>query len=60
MCFILIFCLIYINVDAAAAVNEFANDDRYAKYIKMKSMLPEGAVRQKMSTDGFSTEVCTA
>eukprot|EP00981_Chlorochromonas_danica_P005143 scaffold1036_cov169-Ochromonas_danica.AAC.23 len=29
-------------------------DERYAKYAKMKTMLPEGAVRQKMMVDGFS------
>jgi hypothetical protein len=29
-------------------------DERYEKYVKMQKMLPEGAVRQKMATDGFS------
>lgn len=29
-------------------------DERYAKFVKMQKMLPEGAVRQKMMTDGFS------
>lgn len=29
-------------------------DERYVKYDKMRKMLPEGAVRQKMQTDGFS------
>ena len=31
----------------------FANDERYATYIKMRKMLPEGAVRQKMQNDGL-------
>lgn len=31
-------------------------DPRYEKYVKMKKMLPEGAVRQKMTVDGFSEE----
>lgn len=30
------------------------SDPRYAVYIKMKSMIPEGAVRQKMEADGFT------
>jgi hypothetical protein len=29
-------------------------DERYEKYVKMQKMLPEGAVRQKMATDGFT------
>ena len=33
-----------------------AEDERFAKYTKMKKMLPEGAVRQKMKVDGFSEE----
>jgi hypothetical protein len=33
-----------------------ANDERYAKYVKMKAMLPDGAVRQKMQLDGFTEE----
>jgi hypothetical protein len=31
-----------------------ATDERFGKYIKMKEMLPEGAVRQKMKMDGFT------
>jgi hypothetical protein len=31
-----------------------AVDDRFAKYDKMRKMLPEGAVRQKMQVDGIS------
>eukprot|EP01038_Epipyxis_sp_PR26KG_P007973 gene7973-10813_t len=31
-------------------------DERYVKYDKMRKMLPEGAVRQKMKTDGFSDD----
>ncbi|RYH10495.1 hypothetical protein EON65_39375, partial [archaeon] len=35
-----------------------ASTERYAKYDKMRKMLPEGAVRQKMMVDGFSeTEI---
>ena len=30
------------------------SSDRFAKYDKMRKMMPEGAVRQKMATDGFS------
>lgn len=33
-----------------------AKDPRYEKFEKMKKMLPEGAVRQKMSLDGFSEQ----
>ena len=29
-------------------------DEKFAKYTKMRKMLPEGAVRQKMSADGLS------
>jgi hypothetical protein len=29
-------------------------DERFAKYVKMQKMLPEGAVRQKMMVDGFT------
>lgn len=29
-------------------------DERFAKYEKMRKMLPEGAVRQKMTQEGFS------
>lgn len=28
--------------------------EEFRKYVKMKSMLPEGAVRQKMTNDGFA------
>ena len=31
-------------------------DDRFAKYEKMKKMIPEGAIRQKMSLEGFTQE----
>ena len=31
-----------------------SNDPRYAKFDKMRSMLPEGAVRQKMMLEGFT------
>lgn len=31
----------------------FAADPRFATYIRMKKMLPEGAVRQKMQSDGI-------
>ena len=31
-----------------------AGDPKYEKYMKMKKMLPEGAVRQKMTTDGIA------
>ena len=34
-------------------------DDPLRKYKKMKEMLPEGAVRQKMTVDGFSDEDIT-
>jgi hypothetical protein len=40
---------------SSAAVNP-----EYEKYIKMKSMLPEGAVRQKMNVDGFSEDEINA
>jgi hypothetical protein len=33
-----------------------AIDSKYEKYLKMKKMLPEGAVRQKMTVDGFSPQ----
>lgn len=29
-------------------------DEEFKKYVKMKGMLPEGAVRQKMTNDGFA------
>jgi hypothetical protein len=31
-----------------------SGDPRYAKYDKMRQMLPEGAVRQKMMLEGFT------
>jgi hypothetical protein len=39
---------------APAATTAAVVDERYAKYDKMRKMLPEGAVRQKMTTDGFT------
>lgn len=30
--------------------------EEFRKYIKMKSMLPEGAVRQKMTADGYASK----
>ena len=39
---------------AAPAASASVPDERYEKYVKMKKMLPEGAVRQKMMADGFS------
>lgn len=39
---------------AAASSGPSADDLRFAKYEKMKKMLPEGAVRQKMVADGFT------
>lgn len=36
--------------------NLFENDERYATYIKMKKLLPEGPVRQKMLSDGVLSE----
>ena len=39
---------------AAPAAPAPIADPRFEKYDKMKKMLPEGAVRQKMLTDGFS------
>lgn len=41
-------------VQEAVAVPEVS--ERYAKYDKMRKMLPEGAVRQKMQVDGFTAE----
>ena len=38
----------------AASAPAPAVDERYAKYDKMRKMLPEGAVRQKMQVDGFT------
>ncbi|KAJ1412827.1 P-loop containing nucleoside triphosphate hydrolase protein, partial [Ochromonadaceae sp. CCMP2298] len=38
---------------APAPESPVAEPDLYAKYRKMQSMLPEGAVRQKMMVDGF-------
>jgi chaperonin cofactor prefoldin len=39
---------------AVAAASVATVDPRFEKYEKMKKMLPEGAVRQKMNLDGFS------
>jgi hypothetical protein len=36
-------------------VDPFVADERYATYIKMKKMLPDGPVRQKMMNDGVLT-----
>lgn len=36
--------------------DERTADERYARYARMKSMLPEGAVRQRMAADGFSVD----
>ena len=38
----------------AAAAGGEPVDEEFRKYIKMKEMLPEGAVRQKMTADGFA------
>jgi hypothetical protein len=43
-------------VPIAASVSSIVMDTKYDKYIKMKKMLPEGAVRQKMMSDGLSEE----
>jgi hypothetical protein len=40
----------------SAPQNPFENDERYATYIKMKKLLPEGPVRQKMLSDGLLSE----
>lgn len=39
---------------AVEAKPNFSEDPKFEKYNKMKKMLPEGAVRQKMTTDGFT------
>jgi hypothetical protein len=39
-----------------SAPTESAIDPRFEKFLKMKKMLPEGAVRQKMSLEGFTEE----
>jgi hypothetical protein len=41
-------------VATAVAVPSAPSDDRYNTYEKMRKMLPEGALRQKMKVDGFS------
>jgi hypothetical protein len=41
---------------AQVSSTEEEADDPLRKYKKMKEMLPEGAVRQKMIVDGFSDE----
>jgi hypothetical protein len=43
-------------VPAAVATGGGSIDPKFEKYEKMKKMLPEGAVRQKMNLDGFSEE----
>lgn len=35
----------------------FAEDSRFEKYRKMQKILPEAAIRQKMSLDKFSLEL---
>eukprot|EP01040_Poterioochromonas_malhamensis_P011521 gene11521-12563_t len=42
------------TLSATPATTTIVADPRYEKYEKMKKMLPEGAVRQKMNLDGFS------
>lgn len=42
-----------------SSANVDEEDDPLRKYKKMKEMLPEGAVRQKMMVDGFSDEDIT-
>mmetsp|Transcript_15034 Transcript_15034/g.22222 ORF Transcript_15034/g.22222 Transcript_15034/m.22222 type:complete len:151 (-) Transcript_15034:600-1052(-) len=41
---------------AAVVVESTEKVVEYTKYRKMKKMLPEGAVRQKMMVDGFTSE----
>jgi hypothetical protein len=41
---------------AAASSTSISSDPRIEKYEKMKKVLPEGAVRQKMNLDGFCEE----
>ena len=43
-----------VDVPPPAAVPAGIMDPRFEKYEKMKKMLPEGAVRQKMQMDGFA------
>jgi hypothetical protein len=38
----------------ATPSSEISEDDPFRKYIKMKEMLPPGAVRQKLTADGFN------
>ena len=38
----------------AAAATEEADDEHFRKFRKMKEMLPEGAVRQKMLAEGYA------
>ena len=42
---------------AAAAPATTVVDERYAKFVKMQQMLPEGAVRQKMNMEGNSYDI---
>jgi hypothetical protein len=42
------------TVTTVAPATAAAPDPRFEKYDKMRKMLPEGAVRQKMSGDGFT------
>lgn len=41
----------------APTVDPFVADNRYATYIRMRKMLPDGPVRQKMVSDGILSEV---
>lgn len=43
-------------VSAASVESSITSDPIFAKYSKMRTMLPEGAVRQKMIADGISPE----
>ena len=37
-------------------ITEPKTDERFLKYEKMKKMIPEGAIRQKMSLEGFTQQ----
>lgn len=43
------------TTSATSSLPSPAVDDRFVPYIKMKNILPEGALRQKMQVDGFSS-----
>lgn len=43
------------TTSAISSLPSPAVDDRFVPYIKMKNILPEGALRQKMQVDGFSS-----